>query len=182
MITTTFVSLFRGINVGGQRIVPMKDLKALYESLGFKDVVTYIQSGNVVCSSDDADMAQVSQRIEDRFAGTFGFHSNVIVRTAAELAATIERNPFQDQPEKESNRLLVLFLATPPVSTALDDIHQAYTGPEELYLAGRELYVYYPNGMGRSKLSHTLLEKKLKTAGTGRNWNTVLQLQRLIQR
>lgn len=179
---TTFVSLFRGINVGGQRIVPMKDLKELYDSLDFTDVVTYIQSGNVVCNSDDRDMVQVSQRIEASFAAKFGFHSNVIVRTAAELMATIERNPFQDQPEKISKFLLVLFLAAQPASTALEDIHQAYTGPEELHLAGRELFIYYPDGMGRSKLSHTLLEKKLKIAATGRNWNTVLQLQKLAQR
>lgn len=177
-----FVSLFRGINVGGNRIVPMKDLKELYASLDFKDVVTYIQSGNVVCSGNDTDMALISQRIEESFAAKFGFHSNVIVRAAAEIQEIIEHNPFQDQPEKESKRLLVLFLATQPASTALEDIHQAYTGPEELFLIGRELYIYYPDGMGRSKLSHTLLEKKLKTAGTGRNWNTVLQLQKLVQR
>ena len=174
---TTFISLFRGINVGGQRIIPMKDLKELYEALDFKDVVTYIQSGNVVCSSDDTDMALVSQRIEDRFAEKFGFHSNVIVRPAAEFAEIIERNPFQGQ----SKWLLVLFLATPAASTALEDIHNAYTGPEELHLVGQELYIYYPNGVGRSKLTLTLLEKKLKTAGTGRNWNTVLQLQKMAQ-
>lgn len=177
-----FVSLFRGINVGGKRIVPMKELKELYESLGFKDVVTYIQSGNVVCSSDDADMALVSQRIEESFGAKFGFHSNVIVRTAAELQAIIECNPFQDQPAQEANRQIVLFLALQPASTAQEDIRQAYSGPEELYLIGRELYIYYPNGVGRSKLTLTLLEKKLKTAGTGRNWNTVLQLHKLSQR
>ncbi|HLG63640.1 MAG TPA: DUF1697 domain-containing protein [Ktedonosporobacter sp.] len=179
---STFVSLFRGINVGGKRIVPMKELKELYESLGFKNVVTYIQSGNVVCSSDDTDMALVSQRIEESFGAKFGFHSNVIVRTAAELQAIIECNPFQGQPAQEANRQLVLFLALQPASTALEDIHQAYSGPEELSLIGRELYIYYPNGVGRSKLTLTLLEKKLKTAGTGRNWNTVLQLHKLSQR
>lgn len=179
---STFVSLFRGINVGGKRVVPMKELKELYESLGFKDVVTYIQSGNVVCSSDDTDMAQVSKRIEDGFVEKFGFHSYVIVRTAAELQAIIEHNPFQDQPTKEAKWQLVLFLATQPESTAQEEIHKAYNGPEEFSLLGRELYIYYPNGVGRSKLTHTLLEKKLKTAGTGRNWNTVLQLHTLAQR
>ena len=178
---TTFVSLFRGINVGGKRVVPMKELKELYESLGFKDVVTYIQSGNVVCSSNDTDMALVSQRIEESFTAKFGLHSNVIVRTATELEAIIERNPFQDQPTKEPKWQLVLFLATHPTDTALEDIHRAYTGPEELFLSGRELYVYYPNGVGNSKLTLALLEKKLKTAGTGRNWNTVLQLRKLSQ-
>jgi uncharacterized protein (DUF1697 family) len=78
--------------------------------------------------------------------------------------------------------MVVLFLATRPESTAMEDLQKTYVGPEELCLIGQELYVYYPNGIGRSKLSLTLIEKKLKTIGTGRNWNTILQLQKLIQR
>lgn len=179
---TTFVSLFRGINVGGHQVVRMDELKALYESLGFRDVVTYIQSGNVVCTGDDADPAQLSRQIEDAFAQKFGFQARVIVRTATELQKIIENNPFQNQPAKESNRVLVMFLAAPPESAVQEDLHKAYAGPEEIHIVGQEVYIYYPNGMGRSKLSHTLIEKKLKTVGTGRNWNTVLQLQKMMQR
>jgi uncharacterized protein (DUF1697 family) len=173
-----FVSLFRGINVGGHKTIRMDELKELYASMGFKNVVTYIQSGNVVFTSDDADVAQLSGQIEDGFAQKFGFHAKVMVRTSAELQAIIDNNPFQDQPAKESNRVVVMFLAGRPDSGALEDM--TYTGPEELYMIGQEMYIYYPNGMGRSKLSNTFLEKKLKTAGTARNWNTVLQLQKLI--
>ncbi len=178
---TTCVSLFRSINVGGNTI-RMNELKDLYESLGFKDVVTYIQSGNVVCTSDDADLARLPRHIEDSFAQKFGFHANVMIRTAAEFRAIIENNPFQNQPIKESKWVVVLFLATCPDRSAQEDLLMTYVGPEELYITGQEVYIYYPNGIGRSKLSHTLLEKKLKTIGTGRNWNTILQLQKLIQR
>ena len=178
---TTFVSLFRSINVGG-RTVRMNELKDLYESLGFKDVVTYIQSGNLICTGDEADVAQLSQLIEDGFAQKFGFHARVVARTPSELQEAIANNPFQNQPTKESNLVMVLFLATRPENSALQDLQKAYVGPEEFYLIGQHLYIYYPEGSGRSKLTLTLIEKKLKTIGTARNWNTVLQLQKLTQR
>ena len=179
---TRYVSLFRGINVGGHQTVPMNELKELHEALGLKDVVTYIQSGNVVFSSDEADLAQLPRQIEDGFAKKFGFQVKVMVRTSAELQDIIDNNPFQNQTMKEPKLMVALFLATHPESTAMEDLQKTYVGPEELCLIGQELFVYYPNGIGRSKLSLTLIEKKLKTIGTGRNWNTILQLQKLIQR
>ena len=178
----TFVSLFRGINVGGHQAIRMDELKDLYESLGFKDVVTYIQSGNAVCTSDDADLAQLPRQIEDGFAQKFGFQVKVIVRTSAELREIIANNPFQNQHMKESKWVVVLFLASRPESTAQEDLQKTYVGPEEFRVIGQEVYIYYPNGIGRSKLSLTFLKKKLKTIGTGRNWNTILQLQKMIQR
>jgi uncharacterized protein (DUF1697 family) len=178
---TAFVSLFRSINVSG-RVIRMDELKDLYASLGFKHITTYIQSGNVVCTTDDSDPAQLTARIEEGFAQKFGFHTNVLLRTSAELNEIIARNPFANQPEKESKWIVVVFLATSPDSSALEDLQKTYTGPEEFYLLGQELYVYYSNGIGRSKLTLTLIEKKLKTIGTARNWNTVLQLQHLLQR
>ncbi len=179
---TTFVSLLRGINVGGHQAVRMDELKALHEALGFKDVITYIQSGNVVFTGNDADAAQLPTHIEDAFAQKFGFRVKVMVRTSAELREIIANNPFQNQPTKEPKWVVVLFLATRPERTALEDLQKTYAGPEELCLSGQELYTYYPNGIGRSKLTLPLIEKKLKTVATGRNWNTVLQLQRLMQR
>jgi uncharacterized protein (DUF1697 family) len=178
---TTFVSLFRGINVGGHQKVRMAELKELHEALGLENVVTYIQSGNVVFTSDDADPTQLSEQIERSFAQQFGFHVTVIVRTAAQFREIVENNPFQNQAEKESNRVLVLFLAAPPARTAQEDLQKTYVGPEEFHIIGQEMYIYFPNGMGRSKLSPALLEKKLQTRGTGRNWNTVLQLQKMLE-
>src|SRR5436853_4033618 len=112
MQMTTFVSLFRGFNVGGHQAVRMDELKDLHESLGLRDVVTYIQSGNVVFTGDDADLAQLPAQIEDGFAQKFGFHVKVMVRTSAQLRDIIENNPFQDQPMKESKWVVVMFLAT----------------------------------------------------------------------
>jgi uncharacterized protein (DUF1697 family) len=179
---TACVSLFRGINVGGHHHIRMDELKGLHEALGLKDVLPYIQSGNVVFTSDDADVARLRGQIEDGFEQKFGFHVEVFVRTSAELKAIIEQNPFQSQQSKESKWVVVLFLAARPDDTTQGDLLKTYVGPEELFIIGKEVYIYYTNGIGRSKLSLSLIEKKLKTVGTARNWNTILQLQKLLQR
>ncbi len=178
---TVFVSLFRGINVGGHHGVRMDELKDLHEALGLKDVFPYIQSGNVVFKSDDADVARLRRQIEDGFEERFGFHAEVFVRTSAELRVIIEKNPFQGQQSKESKWVVVLFLATRPDDSAQEDLLRTYVGPEEIFFTSEEVYIYYTNGIGRSKLSLSLMEKKLKTFGTARNWNTILQLQKLIE-
>ena len=177
---TSFVSLFRGINIGGNHKVKMDELRDLHVSLGLHDVLSYIQSGNVVFKSDNTDAAQLRQQIEDSFEKKFGFHANVLVRTAPELQAIIANNPFQDQQSKESNWIVVLFLAASPDSSAQTEILK-YDGPEELFIIGKELHIYYPDGIGRSKLSHSFIEKTLKTSGTARNWNTVHKLHEMMQ-
>lgn len=160
----------------------MDELKAVHEALGLRDVLPYIQSGNVVFKSEDADPTQLRQQIEESIEKRFGFHVEVFVRTSAELEAIIEKNPFQGQSDKESKWVVVLFLAHCPNEAAQENLHKSYTGPEEIVVSGKEVYLYYTNGIGRSKLTLTLIEKKLKTLGTGRNWNTVLQLQDLTRR
>lgn len=175
----TYISLFRGINVGGNHQVKMTELRALHETLGFQNVTTYIQSGNVVFTADETETGLLARRIEDTFALKFGFQSGVIVRSAAELAETIVHNPFPQHALDAPKFLLVVFLASQPEPTALEMLRQAYSGPEEFQLNGQELYIFYPDGSGRSKFTLPLIEKRLGTAGTGRNWNTVLQLRTL---
>jgi uncharacterized protein (DUF1697 family) len=177
---TAFVSLFRGINVGG-RMVKMSDLKELYKSLGYENVVPFIQSGNIVFTSDDTDVTRLQKHIEESFEQKFGFHSDVFIRSSAELQQVIEQNPFQNQPDKESKWVVVTFLAERPGETAQEALLKSYSGPEEIFIMGKEVYIYYTSGIGRSKLTLNLMEKKLKTVGTARNWNTVLQLQKLLQ-
>lgn len=177
---TRCVSLFRGINVGGHHIIRMQELKALHESLGLRDVATYLQSGNVVFSCDDAELAQLPERIAAGVTQKFGFSVDVLLRTSAEIDALLAHNPFQQQALQEPQWLVVLFLANFPPSGALDKLQQIYSGPETWNLVGQELYIFYPNGIGRSKLTPALLDKTLQTKGTARNWNTVMQLQRML--
>jgi uncharacterized protein (DUF1697 family) len=180
-IMTKCVSLFRAINVGG-RTVKMNELADLHRSLGLGDVLHYIQSGNVLFKTEAPDLARLKQEIEDAFATRFDFPTAVMLRTSAELSAIVAKNPFQSQPEKESNRVVIMFLSARPAVSAVDDLLKTYTGPEEIVADGQELYIYYSEGSGRSKLTNTYIEKKLHTFGTARNWNTVLRLQELIQR
>jgi len=159
----------------------MAELKKVHEALGLKSVVPYIQSGNVVFHSDEADAAQLQRQIETAFAAKFGFHSDVMIRTPAELAEIIARTPFQNQPDKEPRFLHVIFLAARPDQAAQEALLKAHVGPEEIFIIGQEMYIYYTQGAGRSKLTGSLIERKLKTVGTARNWNTVLQLQKMMQ-
>lgn len=174
-----FVALFRGVNVSGTQ-VNMNELKTLHENLGLTDVITYIRSGNVIFTGDEASANQLPTRIEENFAARFGFQSKVILRTAVELERVIAHNPFECQAASTPNLVMALFLANQPSDAVFADLRQSYSGPEEYQLVERTLYIYYPNGIGRSKLTLPLIEKRLNVVGTGRNWNTVLQLRRLL--
>ena len=176
------ISMLRGVNVGGHNKIKMEALRALYESLGLRDPQTYVQSGNVVFRTDKRDLVAVGKRIEDAIERGFGFRPAVILRTASELRDVIARNPFAKRPGIEPSKLLVNFLASDPGVAVRDKVLRIKTDPEELRMDGRELYIYFPNGMARPKMSWAVLEKTLKTPGTGRNWNSVTKLLEMAER
>ncbi len=176
------ISLLRGVNVGGHNKIKMDALRALYESLKLRDPQTYIQSGNIVFRTEERDLALLTKRIQNGIERTFGFRPDVIVRTRSELRDAIARNPFARRRGIDPSRLLVTFLASDPGPEARDKILRIETDPEELRINGRELYIYFPNGMARPKLSWAVIEKTLKTSGTGRNWNTVTRLLEIAER
>jgi uncharacterized protein (DUF1697 family) len=175
------ISMLRGVNVGGHNMIKMDALRALYESLGLRDAQTHVQSGNVVFRAQGRDLALISKKIEYGIERTFGFRPSVIVRTDAEMRDVIARNPFANRDGIEPGKLLVTFLAGDPGSEARAKLLGIKVGPEELRIDGRELYIYFPDGMGRSKM-WPLIEKATKSAGTGRNWNTVTKLLEIAER
>ena len=162
---TAYVALLRAINVGGTGKLPMTELRAVCEELGYGDVKTYIQSGNVVFTSKLSE-AKVKAALEKALAQRMGKPVAVLVRTHDELAATLAKNPF---PDASPSKVLVLFLDDKPPKGALDDV--VAPGGEELELHGRALFVHYPNGMGRSKLKVPFAKE-----ATGRNVNTLAKL------
>jgi uncharacterized protein (DUF1697 family) len=170
------ISLLRGVNLASHRRIKMDALRGLYESLGLRDVRSYLQSGNLVFRADDLNSAALARRIESGIERSFGFHTDVILRTPADLRNVIARNPFGRRRDVEPSKLLVTFLAADPTPQAVAAMHSMNTAPEEVHIAGREIYVYYPNGMARPKISFVQVEKALKTSATGRNWNTVTRL------
>ena len=170
------ISLLRGVNVGGHHLIKMDALRALYESLGLRDAQTYLQSGNVVFGAERRDLSLLAKQIEDRIEKRFGFRPEVIVRTPSDFRKVMAGNPFAARRDINPSKLIVTFLAQDPGEEARKAILRIKTDPEELQISGRELYVYFPNGMGRSKLTGATIEKTLKTRGTARNWNTVRKL------
>ena len=169
-----YVALLRAINVAGTGMLPMSELRELCVEAGFGDVKTYIQSGNVLFSSKH-DRSRVQRLLEAALAKKMGKPVGVHLRTAAELASVLERNPF---PGVAGNRVLVFFLESAPPPDALADLE--VPGSEEVRLSGSEVFVHYPDGMGRSKLKIPFA----RTA-TARNLNTVeklLELSRALER
>lgn len=158
----------------------MDDLRALYESLGLKQPKTLIQSGNVVCLSKERDLLQLAKRIEDAIERKFGFHADVIQRTTAELRKTVGKNPFHRRDDIEPGKLIVTFLADDPSSEIREKLAKVEANPEEVRLEGRDLYIYFPNGMGRSKLV-PVIGRILKNTGTARNWNSVTRLLEMAE-
>ncbi|HWR34872.1 MAG TPA: DUF1697 domain-containing protein [Clostridia bacterium] len=179
---TVIVSMLRGVNVGGHKKIRMDALRALYESLNLQDPHTFIQSGNVVFRTKERSLVRLAGKIQDGIERSFGFRPDVILRTSSELRDVIRRNPFATRHGIDPARLLVTFLASDPSPEARNKLLSIKTDPEELRIDGRELYVYYPNGMARPKLSWALIEQTLKTSGTGRNWNSATKLLELAER
>jgi uncharacterized protein (DUF1697 family) len=170
-IMTVFVALIRAINVGGTSMLSMTELRALCERCGFAKVTTYIQSGNVVLTSK-LDEAKTRQKLEKALATRMGKAVAVHLRTPVELESIIERNPFKHAP---ANRLLVFFLDHRPPKKAFADLE--IPGREQLAASGREVFIHFPDGMGRSKL-----KIPFATTATGRNLNTVRKLLGLSRR
>lgn len=168
----TYIALLRGINVGGNKKIKMADLRALYDSLGFESVQTLLQSGNVIFKSASGD--DLAQRIETAIQARFGFESRIIIRTATQWQDIISNHPFTDTQLDEPRKLQIVFMLEALESIEpLRNAHNAHNGTEIIHHSRQELYIVYPNGMGRSKLSNNLIERKLETVTTGRNWNTV---------
>jgi uncharacterized protein (DUF1697 family) len=183
------ISMLRGVNLAGHNRIKMDALRALYESLKLQDCQTYVQSGNVVFRIDWPAGAKVAKnhleelgtRIENAIEQRFGFRPDVILRTASELLEVIARNPFAKRRGIDPRKLLVAFLAHHPGPEACNKLRALKIDPEELHIDGRELYIYFPNGIARAKLSWPVLDRTLKTPLTGRNWNTVMKLAEIAE-
>ena len=174
---TTYIALLRGVNVGGNKMIAMADLRALLTRLGFKDVKTVLQSGNVVFRAPAQPTDKLEARLEREVEKALGLKADFHVRTADEWQALVGANPFGPAAKKDPARLLVTCYKAPLDAASVKAVQAAIAGPEVLHADGRHLYMVYPDGMGNSKAA-VLVGRKLG-AGTARNWNTVLKLAAL---
>lgn len=176
----TFVSMLRGINVGGQKKIQMTQLATLYKTLGLKNVETYIQSGNVIFDSSDEDSRELSTVIEERIEQVFNLDVAVSLRTPDELHQIIRNNPFLKEKDVDTDRLYITFLSNAPVESALSQTKEINGEPDRFILSNKEIYLYCPNGYAKTKFSNDFFEKKLGFRATTRNWKTVNTLLDIV--
>jgi len=172
-----YISLLRAINLAGHNRMKMSELEAAMRSLGFDEVKTYLQSGNVIFRARGPS-AKLSETIEAKIERVFGFSVTVISRTAEEMGKAIQNNPFLEQNGVDPSHLHVTFLESAPTG-AVEKLDRLRGEPDQFRHRGRELYLYCCQGYGRTKLSNQAIERALALRATTRNWRTVNQLYQM---
>lgn len=176
-----YVALLRGINVGGKNRLAMKDLVAMFAEAGCRDVLTYIQSGNVVFRATEARASRIPGVIATAISDRLGFRAPVVMRTARELRAIARSNPFL-RAGVDAEALHVMFLADRPPPGKVAALDPKRSPPDEFEVCDREIYLRCPNGVARTKLTNAYFDSKLSTTSTMRNWHTVLKLVEMAGR
>jgi uncharacterized protein (DUF1697 family) len=175
------VALLRGINVAGNNQVAMSDLRELLGTLGFVGAKSLLQSGNLAFQSDRLTGERLELLLETETAKRLKVTADYFVRTATEWQAIIAKNPFPDAAKRDPSHLVVMCLKAAPAKKDVQTLEAAIRGPETIRAVGKQFYITYPAGIGRSKLTLPLIESKLGTRGTGRNWNTVQKLAAMLE-
>lgn len=179
---TTYISILRGINVSGHNLIKMEALRTSYQNLGFYDVRTYVQSGNVIFSGKNQEEAVLEQQISEQIKKDFGFDVPVIVTSADSLAQIIMNNPFLGQTDKDRSFLHVTFLSVIPKNFDMLTLETKKQNGEEVFILKNAIYLYCPNGYGNTKLTTHFFETKLKVSATTRNWKTTNELLTIAQK
>jgi uncharacterized protein (DUF1697 family) len=175
------IALVRAINVGGRNPVAMSGLRDLLGTLGFAGARSLLQSGNLIFQSDRRKGAELECLLEVETEKRLKVSADYFVRTAGEWETIVAGNPFPEEAERDPSHLLVMFLKKAPEARDIKTLQETIKGPEIVRSKGKQLYMVYPAGIAGSKLTNTLIERKLGSRGTGRNWNTVLKLADLTQ-
>lgn len=178
----TYITLLRGINVGGHRLIKMKELQLLCESIGFSNMQTYIQSGNLVYQFDEKNVNIIDKQIENIIESTFGFKVPSQTFSLHQYENLINSNPFLNQKSKELESLHVTFLSKIPEQVQIDQIKSTYDSIEDFIFKDRCVYLYCPKGTIQFKLTNTILERKLSLYASTRNWKTATKLLELAQK
>lgn len=175
------ISMLRGVNLGQHHRIKMEDLRLLYESLDLRDPRTYVQSGNVIFRTREKNSVKLAKKIQEAIDKKFGFRAEVVVRTIGEMRQSVAANPFRNRRDIEASKLLITFLAAEPAAEANATLRNLKVQREELHLIGRELYIYFPDGIGKSKVPWSSVEKLLKVTGTARNLNSVVKMLEMAE-
>ncbi len=178
---STIISLLRGINVGGHKKIKMADLRDLYQELGFENTKTLLQSGNAVFQTDINDLQEIKTMIQEGIQAHFGFQVEIILRTPEDMQAILSDHPFTEEQIADPGKISFVYLESEPSEPSVDDLKFHNTGEEIIHAKGRELYIFYTDGKGKSKLDNSRIERALEIKGTARNWNTTQKIVTLLE-
>lgn len=178
---SSYIALLRAVNVGGTKPIAMEKLRDFFTEIGFSEVQTLLNTGNVVFHADVGPASRLERMLEVEAEKRLRLKTEILVRTPRELNEVIAKNPFPREAQNDPGHLVVMFLREKPEQKRVEELRSAIARREVLKVKGREGYIVYPDGQGRSKLSVKLIETKLVTRGTGRNWNTVMKLAAFLK-
>lgn len=177
---STFVALLRAVNLGSHQQIAMSALRDFAKDLGLVDIRTHRQSGNLVFGAERQTAKSLENLLEGNAKRALRLATDFFVRSAKEWKVLVEKNPFPEEAARTPGRLIVMFLKDSPNADGLKAVRAAIRGPELVEIVGRQAYVVYPEGVGRSRLTNAVIEAKLGARATGRNWNTVLKIAALV--
>jgi uncharacterized protein (DUF1697 family) len=178
---TTFVTLLRAVNIGSHKPVAMSALRDFATGLGYSDVRTLLQSGNIVFRAETRSANDLERLLEHEAKLQLGLETDFFVRSAKDWKVLVDRNPFPDAARRDPGHLVVMFLKDAPSAKSLAALRASIRGSEVVDIEGKQAYIIYPDGIGRSRLTNSLIEAKLGTRSTGRNWNTVIKAAALAE-
>ncbi len=178
----TYITLLRGVNMTGHNVIKMTSLANMLKNIGYADAETYIQSGNIVYTCHNNNKDNVSAMIKNAILAELNLDIAVITRTSDDLTKIISANPFLEEPGFDPSKMAVLFLELKPSYAQIQKVAGINYPPDKFRINDSEIYVYCPNGFGKTKLYTNFFEAKMKVTGTARNWRTVTKLQEMAEK
>lgn len=178
---TAHLALLRGINVSGHNMIKMEALKTTLENIGFQNVQTYIQSGNVFVDADEENPSKVGFIIKQEIFKVFGHEVPIVVIGKKDLENCFKNNPFLKEKEVDTKKIYVAFISIALQSTSMNDLKMSQVKPDEAHIDESRIYIKYAVGAGKTRFDQKYIEKKLNVTATIRNWNTVTQLLKLYE-
>jgi uncharacterized protein (DUF1697 family) len=179
---TTYISILRGVNVSGYNVIKMNEFYKLYSDLGYSNIKTYIQSGNIIFQTVNTLPTYLEKIISEKIKEMFGLNINVFVFETDEYKRIIDNNPFISEQTKDIACQYISFLSSEPLAENLEKIRQKLSTNEELIIHGKTLYLYYPNGYSNSKINNNIIETKLNVISSTRNWRTCIKLLEIVEK
>jgi uncharacterized protein (DUF1697 family) len=177
----TYLALLRGINVSGHNMIKMDALKKMLENMGFQNVETYVQSGNVFVDSEEENAASVGFKIKQEISKEFGYDVPVVMVSKGDLELCFKNNPYLKEKDCDTKKLYVTFISKELSSLAINDLKISNFKPDEAAIDNSRIYIKYAVGAGKTKLDQKYIEKKLNAVATMRNWNTVIKLLEMYE-